>query len=250
MNRSLTLLCVLHLFGNALLLWLGYYWLGIGEGSGLQLAWSTLVILFFICSAVWLHGTAFALFDTYRKLSLSTAARSALNHLAPLFVIAICAAAVYGLLAYWHNHFAHQAFVIASWATMQLRKPIRPASVLRWFHVLIWILRWLVVPVLFFPLAASAATLGWRGLRWNFFRHSKWILYAAAVCLLLLCAIWVPLKLVAWVPEIPRFPLQMASFVARIGLGYLLFVAALLSIEFLTSAGKPRLSQSNTVASP
>lgn len=250
MNRSVALLCVLHLLGNALLLWLGYYWLGIEEANGLQLAWSALVILVFICSAVWLHGTALALFDRNRLVGLGNAAQSALHHLVPLALLAICAAAIYYLLAYWHNHFGHRAFVIASYATMKLRKPIRPAGVLRAFHVLIWILRWLAVPVIFFPLTASAATLGWRGLGSNFFRRSKWIFYAAAVCLLLLCAIWVPLKLVGWAPEIPRFSLQMASFLVRIGLGYLLFVAALLSIEFLTSAGKPRLSQSKTVASP
>jgi hypothetical protein len=250
MNRSLALLFVLHLFGNALLLWLGYYWLGIGESSALQLAWGAFVILVFICSALWLHGTALSLFNSPRESNLPSAARSTLHHLAPLFVIAICAGAIYALLAWWHNSFGHQAFVIASYATMKLRKPIRPASVLRAVHVLIWILRWLVVPVIFFPLAAAAAKHGWRGFTTNFFRRSKWILYAAAVCLLLLCAISLPLKLVGWVPEIPRFLLQMASFLARIGVGYLLFVAALLSIEFLTSAGKPRLSQSKTVASP
>ncbi len=126
--------------------------------------------------------------------------------------------------------------MIASYATMKLRKPVRPAGVLRAFHALIWILRWFVVPIIIFPLAAGAATLGWRGLGLNFFRRSKWLLYAAEVCALLLCAIWIPLKLVAWVPEIPRFSLQMASFLARIAFGYLLFVAALLSIEFLTSS--------------
>lgn len=250
MNRSISLLGALHLVGNALLLWLGYYWLGIAESSGVKLAWSVLVIVFFICSAVWLHGTALALFHRDRESTFSSAARTALRHLAPLFVIAICAAAIYWWLAHWYDSFDHPAFVIASYATMKLRKPVRPASVLRAFHVFIWILRWLIVPVILFPLAAGAANAGWRGLAHNFFRRSKWILYAAAVCLLLLCAIWIPLKLVAWVPEIPRFSLQMLSFLARIGVGYLLFVAALLSIEFLTSAGRPRLSQSKTVASP
>ncbi len=79
MSRSIALLCVLHLLGNALLLWLGYYWLGIGEANGLQLAWSAFVILVFICSAIWLHGTALALFDANRESTLAGAARAALE---------------------------------------------------------------------------------------------------------------------------------------------------------------------------
>ena len=36
MRSTLLKLCLLHLAGNALLLWLGYYWLGVGEGDAAQ----------------------------------------------------------------------------------------------------------------------------------------------------------------------------------------------------------------------
>src|SRR5438552_2499740 len=38
-------LAVIHLVGNGLLLWLGYYWLGIGESRASALIWSAAVLV-------------------------------------------------------------------------------------------------------------------------------------------------------------------------------------------------------------
>jgi hypothetical protein len=249
MNRSIAGLCGLHLMGNALLLWIGYYWLGIGESDAAHLLWSALVIVVFVALALWLHGTALVLFNRENGASFGSAARTALRHLAPLFLLAIAAALIYGVLAWWHDRFAHNAFVIGSYATMKLRKPVAPSGVLRAFYVFIWLLRWMIVPVLLFPLAAGVASGGWSGFRLRVARRARWF-YWLEVCALLLCAVWVPLKLANWVPHTERFALQLVSFLSRLGVGYLLFVAALLALEFVTSAGRPRTSQPSTAGSP
>jgi hypothetical protein len=246
MSRANLLLCASHLVGNALLLWLGYYWLGIGESDGVHLATNAVVILIFGLGALWLHGTALVQFSRQSGLSFFEAGGLVLRHSLPLFVLALVVAAVYGLLAYWYGSFVHNAFLIGSSATMTIRKPVSPTRVLAWFHGLIWLLRWMVVPVLAFPLAARIAVDGWAGFRWRAPR----VLYWVEVCALLLCAVWAPFQLLNWIPRPDAFSLQMASFLARIGFGYLLFVAGLLAIEFLTSAGKPRRSQVSSVASP
>ena len=250
MNRSTASLAALHLVGNALLLWLGYYWLGLGESDAAHLAWNAIVIVLFTLGALWLHGTALVLFNRETETRFAAAARIALRHLAPLFVIAAGAAIVYWLLALWNDSFGHNAFVIGSYATMKLRKPVAPSGVLRAFYVFIWLLRWMIVPVILLRLGASVALRGWAGFRFPWpmprFRWFYWV----EVCALLLCAIWVPLKLIDWVPHITQFALQLASFLSRLGVGYLLFVFALLILEFLTSAGKPRLSQPSTASSP
>ncbi len=248
MSRATVSLCFLHLIGNALLLWLGYYWLGIGESDAAHLLWSALIILIFICSGLWLHGTGLALFGEWR--SIRTARRTTLRNLLPLFVLCAAAVIIYGLLAYWHDAFGHKAFVIGSYATMKLRKPVAPSGVLRAFHVVIWILRWLVVPALLLPVAARVAISGWAGFRVTPLRRRWRVLYWIEVCALLVIAIWVPLRLIEWVPQISQFSLQMVSFALRLGCGYLLFVGGLLAVEFLTSSGKPRLSQARTVSSP
>jgi hypothetical protein len=76
MNRSILELSILHLAGNALIGWLGYYWLGTGESDSLQLLWSSLLVFLFLTSAVWLHGTALVKFSS--DTTLVKAARTAL----------------------------------------------------------------------------------------------------------------------------------------------------------------------------
>jgi hypothetical protein len=250
MNRSTAWLVALHMIGNALLLWLGYYWLGVGESDAAHLAWSATLVAVLAAAALWLHGTAFVFFGEQTGSGFATAARAALRHLPPLFVVAIAAGIVYGLLAWWHDSFGHKAFVIGSYATMKLRKPVAPSGVLRAFYVSIWLLRWMLVPAILFRLAGSVALRGWAGFRspWPVPRGRR--LYWFAVCALLLCAVWVPLRLINWVPHVKQFALQLASFASRLGFAYLLFASALLLIEFLTSAGRPRLTQPSTAPSP
>lgn len=249
MKRATVSLWLLHLIGNALLLWLGYYWLSVGESDTAHLLGSAGIVIGGVCAALSLHGTALVYFDRdHRERTLASALRTAARNLFPLLVVAILAAVIYGLLAYIYNKFQHNAFLIGSYATMHARKPLAPAKVLRWYHVFIWILRWLVVPALLFPLTAAVARMGWVGFRVRSLRLNP--LYWVEVCLLLLLAVVVPLRLMNWIPEFSKFAVQMTSLIARMGLGYLLFVAALLTIEFLTARGRPRFTQPNTVPSP
>jgi hypothetical protein len=250
MSRSTIELFLAHLIGNAALLWLGYYWLGLNESDAAHLVWSAVIVLFFACCALWLHGTALVMFNREAGTGFRRAANMAFRHLPPLLTLAIGAVIIYGLIAYWHDSFGHKAFVIGSYATMKLRKPVPPSGVQRAFFVLIWLLRWVVVPVFLLPLAGTVAARGWSGFRLAALRRSKQFVWWIQVCALLLLAILVPLEILAWVPKFNPFAIQMLSFIARIGAGYLLFVAALLALEFFTSAGKPRFSQPSTVSSP
>jgi hypothetical protein len=250
MTRSTSMLSIAHLIGNALLLYIGYRWLGMGESDGPHLAASIAVLLVFIFGALWLHGTTFAYFDRAARLNFRHAALRCFRHLLPLLTLAVTAAAIYVLLAWWRDSFQHRAFVIGSYTTMTLRKPVSPSAVERWFHAFIWILRWVIVPVFFLPLAAGAALEGWAGIRWHSLRPLRRVTYWLEAAALLLCAIWVPLKLVHWVPHIDSFSGQVASLVVRLGMGYLLFIAALLSLEFFTSSGRPRVTQVNTASTP
>jgi hypothetical protein len=243
MTRSHAALGLTHVIGNALLLWFGYAWLGMSEANGLHLAGSAAVLLLFGLGALWLHGTALAFFAQTPKTGFAAAARIALRRLPSLFALAIVVVLLYILLSYCYGAFDHSAFVIGSWLTMTLRKPVPPGRVLDCYHALIWILRWIVVPALALPVAARLVSNTTPRL------YRRWRYWLAAGALLLL-AVWVPLKLLDWIPKVQGFGAEAASFVVRIGAGYLLFVAALLALEFLTSAGKPRASQPNTAVSP
>jgi hypothetical protein len=80
-------------------------------------------------------------------------------------------------------------------------------------------------------------------------RVRRWLYWIEAP-LLTLCAVWVPLKLLRWVPHMHGFRMEMLSFTLRAGIAYLLFAGAGLLLALVTSGGRPRFTQSNTLASP
>jgi len=230
--RSLAPLAATHLVGNALLLWLGYYWLGLGETRAATLAWSALVALLLLTLECWLHGATFAYFSGTRRLPL--------RRLPPLVAVAIVLLAAYWGLAQWAGYSGQPAFKIASYLTMTLRKPVKPATILKVFNIGLWLVRWMVAPAVALPIFSGIAS-----------RHQsrKWW-YWIATPALLVCALWLPLRLMGWTPLTGGFAVEMFSFVVRLLTAYLLFVGAWLVLVFLTSGGSPRATQSSTAASP
>lgn len=250
MSRSRVLLCATHVAGNALLLLLGYYWLGLGESNAAHLTFSTAVIVFFALAALWLHGTAFVLFRPDKTMTFGSAAARALRNLLPLFVLSAMVFGVYMLLWHFYDSFGHSAFNIGSYSTMKLRRPVEPTGVLRVFHAFIWFVRWFVVPSLAFPLASEIANNGWPGFSVSAFKRSRKLLFWLEAGVLALVAVHLPVHLFLWVPTMPNFSMELVSVIGRLGLGYLLFTVGWLALEFLTSAGTPRSTQVNTVVSP
>ena len=246
MTRSTRILAAVHVGGNALLLWLGYYWLGIGESRMASLLWSTIVALLLVCLACWLHAATFAYF-VGQSPGLSSSFRAALRNLLPILAAAILILALYLLLALWANYSTRPAFTISSWLTLKLRKPVRPNSVYRIFKTVTWLVRWLVLPVIVLPWIAAVSSRGWQGFRPKLAARRLYWLQAPV---LLLCALWVPFKLLDWVPHVGSFTMEMVSFVIRLLAAYLLFVAAWLLLAFLTSGGRPAMIHSTTEAKP
>jgi hypothetical protein len=238
----------LQLAGNALLLWLAYRWLWIGEGTASELLWSAVVALAIAAASCWMQGAAFAYFGSAKR-QLRPALSGALRNVLPLLVAAIALAALYFLLYQSSGWSARPAFRIASYLTMKLRKPVKPSSVLRWFQAAIWLMEWMVVPVLVLPMMAGIAARGWAGFRDFGARVRNWLYWIETPALALL-AFWVPFRLYDWVPRTHSFGMEMTSFVLRIGVGYLLLVGAWLALVFVTSAGTPRFTQSKTAVSP
>jgi hypothetical protein len=158
--RSTSLFAGIHLAGNALLLWLGYYWLGLGESRAGALLWSLAVAAVVGCGACWLYGAGFAFFAGRR---VGAAFLAALRNLAPLVVAAIVVVVVYALLARARDAMDNPGFRLASWLTLTLRKPVKPATVQAIFHAVFWVLRWVVVPVLILPVGPAIVSRGWAG---------------------------------------------------------------------------------------
>jgi hypothetical protein len=248
-KHAMTRLTFVHLLANALLLGCGYYWLGISEGRNSALALSALIGLLLITLACSTYGATFAFFSAAERKQILPAWKTASRNLLPLAAAAVAIAGVYWLLAMWQDYSSDPALTLASYLTLKLRKPITPASVLKVFDAALWLARWVVLPVALLPMLDAISTEGWRGFKPIGAGVRKWWYWVAAPALLL-CAFWVPLKMLGWTPRAGGFALEMVSFVLRAALAYLLFGAAWLALAFATSAGKPRVTQSNTAVSP
>lgn len=245
-SASIRHLTAIHLAANALLLWLFYYWLGVGETRTSTLLWSAFLALLLAGAACWLHAAAFACF---RGATLPEAFQKALRHLLPVLVASAAIVVLYALLARWADSSRLPALKIASYLTLKVRKPVRPAAVLRVFTALFWLIRWMVLPVFLLPLVSGVAGRGWAGFSEIGRRARSWRFWLAAP-VLLLCAFWLPLRLLGWSPHMSSFTLEMLSFTARLLVAYILFIGSWLWLAFLTAAGKPVLIQSSTAVSP
>ena len=84
MTAATRKLCALHVVANALLLWLGYEWLGVAESTRLRLALSAVDALAILALVCWLHGATFAYFRGVPKIN--EAFRMALRNLAGIVV--------------------------------------------------------------------------------------------------------------------------------------------------------------------
>jgi hypothetical protein len=239
----------MHFVTSAIVLWLGYYWLGVPESRAGMLAWSAAVALFVVLAMSWSCGSGLAFFAESDDRRAIQAWCAGLRNLLPFALAVLVLILLYWLLAAWAGYSAKPVFRLASFLTLTLRKPVRPASVQRVFDVLLWLVRWLVIPVLALPVLSAVAKSGWRGFPAPGRNARKW-LYWIETPLLLLCAVRLPLLLLHWVPRVGGFGVQVVSFAARAGAAYLLFVAAWLVLAFVTSGGRPRLTQPSTVVSP
>jgi hypothetical protein len=220
-------LFVLHLVANALLLWLGYEWLGVGESTRLRLVWSALDALAILALVCWFHGATVVFFRSGER-KINDAFRTALGHVPALLTGALAVLALYILLAWAAGASGQPAFQLASWLTLKLRVPVKPATVARIFLGGFWVVRWVVLPVALLPMGAGIAVRGWRGfgaITWRGWR--RWL----EAPLLLVAGLVLPFVVLGWVPAVSGFTMQMVSFGVRMLAAYVLFVGAVWMLE-------------------
>lgn len=248
-KTMLVWLCLLHLIGNGALLGVGYYWLGVGEANASRLALSALLLAIFIAGAAWLHGASLAYFRDPAPHRIGAMLTAPLRRLLPLVLLSVAVAALYFALNLWRPLDASVATTIASFFTLTFQTPVRPGSVQTVLDAIWWVVLWAAIPALLLPLGSGVAARGWRGIGEFGAQWRNWRYWLAAPALLI-GAVWVPLRLVTWKPAMGDFSVEMASVIARFGVAYLLFVGLCLLLAFVTSRGKPSLSQPITSASP
>jgi hypothetical protein len=90
-----------------------------------------------------------------------------------------------------------------------------------------------VLPVALLPMAAGIASRGWRG--WGECTWRSGWRYWVEVPLLLVAGLLLPFVLLGWVPAVGGFAMEAVSFSIRMLAAYLLFVAAVWTLEWRTA---------------
>src|SRR5262245_8896667 len=114
----------IQLIGNAIALWLGYYWLSIGEARTGLLLWSLTIALFTAALFLWIHGAGLAWSHEPARAPFV----AALRHLPALFAAAALILLLYIGISALEDALHNPAFRLASWLTLKLRKPVRPSA--------------------------------------------------------------------------------------------------------------------------
>ena len=219
---------LLHLVINALLLWVAYEWLGVGESTRLRLLWSALYALAILALACWFHGATLVFFRE-GELKIKDAFAASLRKVPALLAAALLVLVLYGLVSWAAGASGQPAFRLASWLTLKLRMPVKPVTVARIFLGGFWIVRWVLLPVVLLPMASAIAAHGWRGVGEISWR-AGWR-YWLEVPLLLAAGLLLPFVVLGWVPAVSGFTLEAISFLMRMLVAYLLFVTAIWTLE-------------------
>jgi len=242
-------LWLLHFAGNAVLIGLIYWWLGIGDARGLQILTTIVLGLAILFAVLWLQAGSFAWFREQQPPALGPSFRIVLPKLPAFGAAALLSLLVYLGIEWLDSRAYPPAVSIASWLTFHIRKPIPPLRIYQGFHAGLWAIRWLILPSYLLPLASAVAAHSWLGFRLAGTQTLPRFYWPRCVALTL-AAFYLPGLLIHWVPDAHGIALQTTSFALRFLTAYCLFVTAWLLLLFFSSGGRPRVSQPVTAALP
>lgn len=139
---------------------------------------------------------------------------------------------------------------VASWITMASQKPVSFYSVNAVFETILQLIRWLVLPLVFFASFAGFATAALRkGRKRSWQWHALGMLrsphYWLAWLAFAVVGVWLPAKLVSWVPPLDGIALATGSMLLRFGLA--LAIAVLCWLVFLSVLARLTKQSSQSV---
>lgn len=230
-------LWLLHVVANAVLLVAGYAWLWIPDERVWHLAGSALLALVLLGAVLWLHAGTLSFFrhaHASEVVGLWPAFRITLRRLPAVLAWLLLFLLSLWLLSWLSGFIPSWSAWLGSALTLSLQKPVSPESMGTLLSALAWLLGWVLLPLLFLPLAVQVADEGFAGFRrdnfktaWKLFRRKRyWMHYVV----LFLVGVYVPYKLVWWVPEVGGLFTQAVTMVVRFLPAYLLVVTAWLTL--------------------
>jgi len=211
------LLWAIHVIVNAALLAAIYGWLSIPDRTVLDLVLSALAGLGIVLVTSWLHGGTMEFFRSSHQTGgpvLWQSFRPSTRRIAVFagWLLVLVLAIV--LVLQLRGRVEPVSNWIASALTLQLQRPVSPASVSRILSAVVWLAAFFATPFLLL-----------RFWKWKWTRKHL-LIYSV----LFVVAAYIPYRLIWWVPELEGLYAQSVSMGARFVLAYLLAVTGWLAL--------------------
>ena len=234
-HTGIAKLWLLNLVANAAALAVGYFWLLIPDARGWQVGASALIAVIVVALVLWLRAGTLAWFRVaeFRKQgTIWRAYRHALRHVPALgiwvLVFVLFAWMLWGLQGYVPQ--------FAVWLRQKLGAGPPPRNIMNDLNWLLLLIVGFVMPGLWVPMATTISAVGFRPEHvvlsrrvWQ--RPLFWLWF----CLLLGVGVYVPYKLVWWIPDLQTLRQQGWSMGLRFLLAYLIAVTAFISVVWMTA---------------
>ena len=232
-------LWLLNLVGNAALLGAVYFWLLMPDAHGWQVAGSGVIAIVVVFFGVWLRTGTFAFFRVAEFRDNATvwrAFRHALRHIVALAVWGILLAAI----ALGLNSLRKYAPQFGVWFWQKSPAFLRFGNPRHVFHAadwLLWFLLWVLAPAVWLPIATTVAATGFRLKRMArslrvLRRPGYWLWF----CALMLIGVYVPYRLVWWIPAVEDLRKQAWSMGLRFFVAYAILVTAWVALLLVVGA--------------
>ena len=246
-HKGVAKLWLLNLLGGAVLVLAVYGWLTLPDAHGWQVVASALLAIAIIFCGLWLRAGSFAYFRVagFRDTaSVWQAFRHALRHIIAFAVWTILLAALEWLL-YSCLRYAPQ-FGTWFWQKAPMLRFGSPRAI---FHTAQWII-WIVMALLlavWLPVASTVAAAGLRATlmvrSWRLLKPGS---YWPWFCLLAIAGVYLPYKLVWWVPDLDTLRRQAWSAGLRFALAYVLLISAWVALLLVIGDRLSRLDPIDT----
>jgi hypothetical protein len=235
-NRTGVLkLWLLNFVAGAAVLGVGYFWLVIPDAHGWQVAGSALIALIGVVLVLWLRAGTLAWFrvEKFRKTaSIWPSYRHAWRHVLALgiwaLVFMVLASMLWGLYGYVPQ--------FAVWFRQKLGAGPPPRNMMRDMNWLLLLVGGLLIPALWVPMATTISAVGFRAEHIVLSRRVwKRPLYWLWFCLLLGLSVYIPYKLIWWIPDLQTLRQQTWSVAARFLLAYIIGVTGFVAVVWVTA---------------
>lgn len=217
---------VVNLFGNALVLASWYVWLLIPDAHGWQILWTAVQGVLTIAFVLWLRAGTLAWFrvaEFRTQAAIGPAYRRGGPHIIPLAIWA----AVFAVMAWVVISAGDYTPQFAVWVRQKANAGPAPRNVMHGTDWLLFVLLWLILPAVWAPVATTIAAAGSSashvGRSWRVLRQPMyWVLF----CVLMAVGVWLPYKLVTWVPDLNSIRAQAWSAGLRFAVAYVILITA------------------------